>query len=92
MSHAKPCKPRQNPPLHDTGVYLPAMWPLGLQHLISDTWTAWRWRQRLRRLLREEERGLARLGADRAAVQRGAQERLSVIAARVAERRRRSRT
>ncbi|MDH1261916.1 hypothetical protein [Pseudomonas sp. GD03944] len=88
MSPAKSYKTPRKEPV--PAFYLPAMWPLGLQHRIADTWAAWRWRRGLRRLLQDEERGLARLGADRAAVERGAQEDLAVIAARIAERRRRS--
>lgn len=88
MSLLNSCKTRRDPPIERPAVYLPAMWPLSLQNLIADTWAAWRWRQRLRRLLQQEARGEARLGDAQAAVQQGAQERLSVIAARFAERRR----
>jgi len=87
MSHSKQCKTRQNKPVEMPAFYMPAMWPVGLQNLIIDTWAAWRWRQRMRRLVRDEEHGLARLGGARDAVRRGARERLPVIVARFAERR-----
>ena len=68
--------------------YMPATWPFDLQNLIADWWAAWRWRRRMRRLLEDEASGAARLGSFRRAVEEGAQERLGVIAARFAERRR----
>jgi hypothetical protein len=88
MSHSKQCKTRQDNSVDMPEFYMPAMWPFDLQNFIVDCWAAWRWRRQMRRLLQEEASGRARLGSARAAVAHGAQERLTVIVARFAARRR----
>lgn len=68
-------------------LYLPAMWPLGLQETLRDLFLAWRWRRRMRRLLRQEALGLVRLAGARDQVSEGAGMSVREIAARNAARR-----
>ena len=74
--------------LREMEFYMPAMWPMDLQHAIADWLAAWRWRRQMRSLLQLEARGLARLGDARDAVRQGAAAPLREIAARKAARRR----
>lgn len=71
---------RPRPPM--PAFYMPAMWPLDLQNAIVDWLGAWWWRRRMRRLLRQDELGLIRLGSARGVVVQGARTSLRLIAQR----------
>ena len=57
QSKCKPIKPER---LAIPEFYMPAMWPIGIQQLLVDWFTAWRKRQLYRRLLRLSDRQLRR--------------------------------
>ena len=62
--------------------YMPAMWPLDLQNAIVDRLGAGWWRRRMHRLLRQDERGVIRLGRARGVVKQGICTPLRLIAQR----------
>lgn len=62
-------------------VYLPAMWPLDLQHGLLDWYGAWRLRRLYRQLLQLDDRQLAARDLSRARLSARAERPLRVVAA-----------